>query len=127
MNSFEKITVACVFGFVITGCSSSSEPTMADMMRNHAGSMQSQVELQHQLAKDWETGTNMVASAKKQSLDAEKRMKQAEAELADAKNDAAEATQQRTEGQRLIDESQLKFQQAFPSLPLPVAQSPSGS
>jgi peptidoglycan hydrolase CwlO-like protein len=122
MNSMKKISLAAVVTFIVTGCSSSKEPNMADMMRNHAGSMQSQVELQNQLAKDWETGTQMVTSAKKQTTDAQERIKEAEEELAEARSDVAEAKQRQQEGEKLIQESQLKFQQAFPQLPLQLGQ-----
>lgn len=77
-NSIKKISLAAAIALLVTGCSSTEEPSMAQMMRSHAGSMQSQVELQNQLAKDWETGTKMVARAKEQSIDAQQRIQEAE-------------------------------------------------
>ncbi|KKL02864.1 hypothetical protein EIK76_02130 [Rheinheimera mesophila] len=127
MNSIKKISLAAAIALLVTGCSSTEEPSMAQMMRSHAGSMQSQVELQNQLAKDWETGTKMVARAKEQSIDAQQRIQEAEEELAEARSDAAEARQQQEEGERLIKESQLKFQRAFPQLPLQLEQQNTGS
>lgn len=126
MNSIKKISAAATMAFIIAGCSSSAEPSMADMMRNHAGSMQSQVELQNQLAKDWETGTIMVTRAKEQGIEAQKRLKEAEEALADARSDAADAKEQQEKGERLVQESQLKFQQAFPELSLQLGQQATG-
>jgi septal ring factor EnvC (AmiA/AmiB activator) len=101
--------------FALTGCAS-KPTTAADLMRQHATEVQSQVELKNQAAKDWEKGTKLVATGEKRVKDGEKRVKAAERDLKRGQDDIARGKQEISDGQKLINESERKFRENFPEL-----------
>ncbi len=109
-------SVISAYLLVLSGCTST--PTTADHMRGHATEMQAKVDLKHQLAKDWEKGTNMVSSGKKRVQDGEKRVKSAKRDLKRGQDDIEAGGREIAKGQKLIQESERKFRENFPELAL---------
>lgn len=112
-----------VFGSVISLCilslaGCSGKPTAADLMRAHATEMQSQVDLNSQMAKDWETGTDLVATGTKRVKQGEQGVQTAEQDLKKWRAQVEQGHREVAEGQALIQQSEMRFRQAFPDMNL---------
>jgi hypothetical protein len=105
---------ACVFLAVgssmlaLAGCAS-APPTSGDLMRGHGAEAQSQVDLQYQLAKDWDRGSKLVASGEKRREAGERRVKEGE-------RDIERGDREISEGRKLIQDSERRFREEFPGM-----------
>ena len=102
--------------FALAGCASKPTTTTADLMRQHATEVQSQVDLKDRLAKDWDKGADMVATGEKRVKDGENRVKAAERDLKRGQDDIARGKREVSDGQKLINESERIFRENFPEL-----------
>lgn len=100
--------------FALAGCA--SKPTTADLMRQHATEIQSQVDLKNQAAEDWEKGAKLAAAGEKRVKDGENRVKAAERDLKRGQDDIARGQQEISDGQKLMNESERIFRENFPEL-----------
>jgi septal ring factor EnvC (AmiA/AmiB activator) len=112
-NSLSAVSIGLCL-FALAGCT--SKPTTADLMRQHATDVQSQVDLKNQAARDWEKGTKLVATGDKRVKDGEKRVKSAERDLKNGQDDIARGQREISDGQKLINESEKIFRENFPEL-----------
>jgi hypothetical protein len=92
----------------LAGCAS-APPTSGDLMRGHGAEAQSQVDLKYQLAKDWDRGSQLVASG-------EKRLEAGERRVKDGQRDIKRGNREISEGQKLIQDSERRFREEFPGL-----------
>ncbi len=103
----------------LTGCAGKSAST-ADLMRGHAVDAQNQADLKEQLAKDWEKGDKLVQTGEKRVEDGENRIKKAEQDLKKGQEEMEQGNREIAEGKKLMLESEQRFRENFPALPLPV-------
>ncbi|MBS3762884.1 MAG: hypothetical protein KGZ25_06225 [Planctomycetes bacterium] len=105
------------------GCTSKpTKPTTADLMKQHATDLQSDVNLRNQLAKEWERAQDLIARGQKRVKNGEKRVKAAERDLKRAQEDIERGEREIAEGQKLVNESERKFRENFPDLEIKVAE-----
>jgi hypothetical protein len=97
----------------LAGCAAAPR-TSGDLMRGHGADAQSQVDLQYQLAKDWDRGSKLVASGGKAREAGEKQVK-------DGERDIERGNREISEGRKLIQDSERRFREEFPGMDIKTA------
>jgi hypothetical protein len=121
-NGVIKMLKPILMAFALTamvGCATQEKaPTRADMMRGHADQVQSQADLQNEIARDWERGQKLLQDGEKRIRDGEERVAAAEDNLARGRDQIERGTREANEGQRMIRDAERRFQTYFPDLEL---------
>jgi hypothetical protein len=110
--------VASVTIVALNGCSSGGGYTTADVMRGHAKEDQSQVDLQNQIAKDWEKGAKMVSTGEARVKDGQTLIQKAENDGVTGRAEVEKGNNEIAEGNRLMQESKRRYSELFPNLEL---------
>ena len=100
----------------LTGCAGNK--TTADLMRDDASVGQTQVDLKNQIAKDWEKGTNLIATGEKRVENGEDRVKSAERNLKKGQDEIARGQREIADGKKLITDSERTFREDYPEVDL---------
>lgn len=115
------------FGIVLSGlviilgagcASNSSEPTMADAMRQYSDDVQQEADLKRQLAEDWETGNQLERTGLQRVERARKTIEKAEKEIKKAEQALERGNREIEKGRALRAESERRFRSRFPDLSL---------
>lgn len=104
----------------LAGCA--SEPTRAELMRQHVSNVEAtaeaQADLKEELAKDWEEGQSLIESGNQNIEDGEKRIDLAERNLKKGEDQVERGRRELAEGKRLVRESERRFRAEFDDLEL---------
>jgi exonuclease VII small subunit len=103
---------------ILAGCSGSSTPSTADLMRDHATAAQAQIELKKKLASQWERGSELLKEGEQRIKDGEKAIRDAERDLEKARDLVERGKSDVSEGKKLMDESERLFKENFPGMDL---------
>ncbi len=97
---------------LLSGCA--SKPTIADAMRDHAGSSQTRADLKKDLAKSWERGQELVVTGEERVKRGESRIESAEKQIAKGKKEIEKGNQEISGGTKAMRDSESRFRAAFP-------------
>lgn len=98
----------------LAGCASDGPTTTADLMKGHANDTEDRVELQNQLAHDWETGRDLVADGRERVAEGEEQVKSARRAIERGQEEIERGQREIVEGRNLIAESERSFRAHFP-------------
>lgn len=102
------------------GCA--TKTTTADLMREHASEAQAEADLKKRLAKQWETGSELVTSGEKRIKEGEKRVESAQRDLKEGQEDIERGRREIAEGRTLVLESESRFRENFPGTTISVGK-----
>lgn len=116
MNKF-LIVASTIVMITITGCAQKA-PTTGDFMRMHAAEEKAVGVDQKTLAKEWEKGSALKKSGEKLVQDGEKLIKDGDHQMTIGKQNIEQGNKDIAEGTKIMEESELKFNEAYPNLKL---------
>lgn len=115
----KKLMVVGAILLFAGGCASNpAEPTLADSMREHSAEQQRQSDAKQQLARDWERGAKLIEAGEKLVARGEERVKDAEEAIEKGTSEIELGTEQILEGRELKAQSERRFRERYPDLPL---------
>lgn len=97
---------------LLSGCA--TKPTIADAMRDHAGSSQARADLKKSLAKSWEQGQKLVITGEARVKSGESRIESAEKQIEKGKKEIEKGNQEISGGTKAMRDSESRFRAAFP-------------
>ncbi|HPW69931.1 MAG: hypothetical protein ACOX2W_15470 [Desulfomonilia bacterium] len=96
--------------FALSGCARGEKPaTTADIMREYAADVQSEVDLKKDLAEQWEQGSELAQTGRDRIRDGEEMIQEGQSQINQGKREMAQGTQ-------LMQDSERRFHQNFPGL-----------
>ena len=102
---------------MLTGCASAPSST-ADFMRVNVAEQQAQVQLKKEIANEWDRGAALVKSGEKLVKQGEEQIQSADKELQEGKVDVEQGNAKITEGTNIMQESEKRFYDSFPTIEL---------
>ena len=108
------VALASMLG--LSGCA--SEPTIADLMRQHAETTQSESELKSRLSGEWERGSKLLSSGENKVSKGNDLIEDAQKDLKKGQDMVSEGYKEIDEGRSLMRMSEQLFREKFPTLRL---------
>ncbi|WP_404358543.1 hypothetical protein [Methylotuvimicrobium sp. KM1] len=108
--------VAFASTIALSGCA--SEPTMADLMREHAETAKSESELKTRLSGEWERGSKLLSSGENKVSKGNQLIEDAQKDLKKGRDMVTEGYKEIDEGRSLMGSSEQLFREKFPTLRL---------
>lgn len=108
--------VAFASAIVLSGCA--SEPTVADLMREHAETAKSESELKTRLSGEWERGSKLLSSGEKKVSKGNEVIEDAQKDLKKGQDMVSEGQKEIDEGRSLMRMSEQLFREKYPTLKL---------
>ena len=102
---------------MLTGCASAPSST-ADFMRGNVAEQQEQIQLKKEIASEWDRGASLVKAGEKLVKKGEEQIKSAEEELQEGKVDVEQGNAKITEGTSIMQDSEKRFYESFPTIEL---------
>lgn len=97
----------------LAGCATESERTMADLMREQASTENLRADVKEQIAADWEKGTELVDSGKKNVEAGENLIESARRDMQRAREQIELGNRQIAEGSKIIRDSERRYQETL--------------